>query len=528
MIVITKKILKYQKKNVILTFNCIHNSSLSPMRLLLSFVVLCCTVPNTWAQVKRTSLKTEVNIKLEERFIAATREKVLENYEKADTMLRKLAADAPENADVRFQWATVLYSRKRYNESLAQAQKAYELNVQNTYFGEFYAERLADKGDYKKAAQTYSSLIKVAPNEKHLYLQQGLMYVKAEDPDNAIKAFNALEAKIGVNEETTKRKHVLYSALGKKDKAIAELQRLVEKFPMTMEYRHDIADFYKNNNEPEKALAVYKEILKVAPSDSKAMFAMTRSAGMKGNETEYVNAMKGLFSRTDVSADTKIKQLVPYLEDGNISPEVLKEVVACAEILANTHPKDAQVLSLYADILYKNGKKTDALTQYKAAIAVDKKRFYPWQYVLIINTELKDFDEVLRQAEIAADYFPNQPLVYYMGGIAYFQKEKYADALTQFEQAVPMLTPKSTMRQDVNHQLARTLTALKQYEKAAAQWTLALQDNGDLDPNTKEHYGDFLYLSGKIDQAVQAWKDALKLGSRSPKLNQKINQQKLE
>jgi tetratricopeptide (TPR) repeat protein len=331
-----------------------------------------------------------------------------------------------------------------------------------------------------------------------------------------------------VNEETAKRKHVLYSALGKKDKAIAELQRLVEKFPMEMDYRHDMADFYKNNNEPEKALLVYKEILKLAPSDSKAMFAMTRSAGMKGNETEYVSAMKGLFSRTDVSADTKIKQLVPYLEDGNTSPEVLKEVVACAEILANTHPKDAQVLSLYADILYKNGKKTDALAQYKAAIAVDKKRFYPWQYVLIINTELKDFDEVLRQAEIAADYFPNQPLVYYMGGIAYFQKEKYADALTQFEQAVPMLTPKSTMRQDVNHQLARTLTALKQYDKAAAQWTLALQDNGDLDPNTKEHYGDFLYLSGKIDQAVQAWKDALKLGSRSPKLNQKINQQKLE
>jgi tetratricopeptide (TPR) repeat protein len=489
----------------------------------------CCAIPNSIAQVKRVRVtpKSEVDIKLEERFIAATREKVLDNYEKADTMLQKLATDAPLNPDVRFQWATVLYSRKRYNESLAQAQKAYELNPQSTYFGEFYAERLSDKGDFKKAAQTYGSLTKVAPNEKHLYLQQGLMYVKADDPDNAIKAFNALETKIGVNEETSKRKHVLYSALGKKEKALAELQNLVAKFPTNMDYRHDIADFYKNNQEPEKALEIYKEILKMSPSDSKAMFAMTRSAGMKGNETEYVRSMKGLFSRIDVSADTKIKQLVPYLEDGNISAEVMKEVLACAEILATTHPKDAQALSIYADILYKNGRKTEALAQYKASIANDKKRFYPWQYILIINTELKNFDEVLRQAELAADYFPTQPLVYYMSGVAYFQKEKYADALTQFEQAVPMLGAKSTMRQDVNHQLARTLTMLKQYDKAAAQWQLALQDSGDLDPNTKEHYGDFLYLSGKTADAVQTWKDALKLGSRSPKLNEKINQQRI-
>jgi tetratricopeptide (TPR) repeat protein len=496
-------------------------------RLILFFVVAyTCTSPVAEAQVKRSSQKSEQEIKLEERFIAATREKVLDNYPKADTMLQKLAADAPENADVRFQWATVLYSRKRMSESLAQAQKAYELNPKSVYYGEFFAERLSDKGDYKKAAQTYGSLTKIAPSEKHLYLQQGLMLVKADEPENAIKAFNALEAKIGVNEESSKRKHVIYSALGKKDKAIAELQALIDKFPSEMDYRHDLADFYKNNNEPDKALEVYKTILKIKPSDSQAMFAMTRNAGMKGNETEYVRSMKGLFSRTDVTADTKIKQLLPYLEDGNVSPSVMQEALACAEILANTHPKDAQALSFYADILYKNGKKTEALTQYKASIACDKKRFYPWQYLLIINTELKNFDEVLRQAELAADYFPTQPLVYYMSGVAHFQKGNYKNAVEQFEQALPMLGTKSTMRQDVNHQLARTLTMLKQYDKAAAQWTLALQDNGDLDPNTKEHYGDFLYLSGKNSEALQVWKDALKLGSRSDKLNQKIMQQK--
>ncbi len=455
---------------------------------------------------------SEEEIKLQERFIDATREKILDNFEKADSLLKKLALDSPKNAEVHFQWATVLYARKQYDNSAAQAKLAYDLEPTNDYFAQFYAERLEQKGAYRDAAAVYQNLCKAKNVEKGIYLQQGLMWLKAKDSDAAIKAFNTLEEKSGgATEETVKRKYILYDAMGKKDKAIAELQRLIDRFPRTVEYRHLLADYYKSINEPAKIAAVYADILKIDPSDGKAMIASAKNAEQKGDELAFVKSLRGLYSRTDVSVENKIKQLLPYLEDANIKPDVAKEALACAEILAATHPKDAVALSFYADLLYKNGQKQAALTQFEASAVADKKRFYPWQYILIINMELEKFDEVLKKSEAAMDYFPNQPLVFYMNGVALYQKGKYANALDMMQQTLPMLGKNSAMQQDVQHQLGRIYTALKQYDKATAAFAEALKGDGEKDANTQQHYGDLLDAQGKKAEAQTAWDKAKKL-----------------
>ncbi len=488
------------------------------MKKIQSIALLLAISAITFAQRPTVSGNTkgeqmsERDIKLQERFIEATREKVLDNFEKADELLQKLAADDPKNAEVHFQWATVLYARKQYDQSAAQAKFAYDLEPSNSYFAQFYGERLEQKGAYREAALVYQALCKSKTVEKGIYLQQGLMWLKAKDSDAALKAFNALEERAGgATEETVKRKYVLYDALGKKEKAVAELQRLIDRFPRTIEYRHWLADYYKSVKEPAKAAAVYADILKIDPSDGHAMIASAKNAEQKGDEVQFVRALRGLFSRTDVSVENKIKQLLPYLEEGNIKPEVAKEALGCAQILAETHPKDAVALSFYADLLYKNGQKEAALTQFKLSAEADKKRFYPWQYILIINMELEKFDNVLRESEAAMDYFPNQPLVYYMNGVANYQKDKYPAALDMMQQALPMLGRNSTMQQDVQHQLGRIYTALKQYDKATTAFEEALKGEGANDANTQQHYGDLLDAQGKKAEAQAAWQKAKKL-----------------
>ena len=466
-------------------------------------------------------------MKLQERFIAATTQKVLGNPEKAETLLRVLAADAPQNPEIHFQWATVLYTLKQLPKAIDEAKAAYTLEPANRYYGEFYAERLNDKAEFKAAAIVYQNLAKAQPNTlKHLYLLQGLMWTKANDPDNAIKAFNALEEKIGVNEETTNRKYILYAAQGKKDKAVAELRKLITAFPQTMEYRHDLAGYYQSIGQPAKALEVQQEILKLSPSDGKAMIALASNAGQNGDEVQFVRSLKGLFSRTDVTVDTKIKQLLPYLQTAKPNPAVATEALACAEILANTHPKDAQALSFYADLLYKNGKPNEAIAQYRLSANADKNRFYPWQYILIILTEQRNFEELLRQSAAAIEYFPSQPLPYYMNGVANYQKKQYAAAIDMLLQTLPMLAQKSTMLQDVQHQLARSYMALAQYDKAQQAFDEALRNGGDKDAGVQEHYGDYLAGQGKTDDAVRSWQVAKQLGSPSETLARKITARK--
>ncbi len=472
----------------------------------------------------------ESEVLQQERFIAAVREKVLGNNEEASRRLEELAGDAPKNAPIHFEWATVLYSLKQKEKSLLQAKEAYGLDPENKVFGQFYAERLDDKADYKGAALVYQNLSKTFPNDKDMYMQQGLMSVKAGDTENALKAFNTLETKLGLNEETTRRKFLLFVALGQQEKAANEWLRLIEKFPNTVEYRHELANFYTTTGSSAKAMEVYQAIQKIAPSDPQAMFALTKDAGKKGDEVAFLQSLRGMFARTDITVDNKIKQLAPYLDlmTPQTEPRLAAEVLSCARSLADTHPKDAQAQSFYADLLYKNGQKEAALPVFLRSAEADKKRFYPWQFILIILTETKNFDELLKQSDRAMDYFPNQPLVYYMSGVGLYQKEKYKAAADMFTTAVPMLGANSTMRQDVQHQLGRSYTQLKQYDLAENAFANALANGGNKDAGVLEHYGDLQFLQGRTDAAMQNWQKAQTAGNKSDALRKKISDKRIE
>ena len=472
---------------------------------------------------------SEADIKTETRFVEAISQKVLENYDQAEIILSELTNKNPKVAHFHYELATVLEKRKQDKNAVSEAQKAYEIESTNSWYARYYADLLDKQARFKDAAMVYQSLIKLYPQEKSLYLDGGLAYIKAERPEDAVKIFNQLEAKIGINEEVSMRKFRLYAVLGKKKQAVEELEQLIKRFPTTLSYRHDLADYYAEINDQPSRQKVLQDILKIAPDDPTASLALAQNANQKGDEVAFLQSLKGLFSRVDVSSEQKIKQLAPYLEkmEQQPSPNLTKAVIECAEVMANTHPKDALVLSLYADLLYKNNQKTAALTQYKLSVEADKKRFYPWQYILIINAELKNWEELFAQSEKAMDYFPGQPLVFYMNAYSLYPKGKYQEAIDRLNETLPMLSNSPSMRMDVMHHLGRNYAALKQTNKAQDFYTKAFELGGEKDPTCLEHYGDFLAQINKIDEAVDFWQRAQRLGIRSETLQQKIVQRKL-
>ena len=65
------------------------------------------------------------------------------------------------------------------------------------------------------------------------------------------------------------------------------------------------------------------------------------------------------------------------------------------------------------------------------------------------------------------------------------------------------------------------------YDKAQEWLERALISGGNQSAVIVEHYGDVLYQLGKVAEAVEQWKKAKELGSETPFIDQKINEQKL-
>ena len=191
-------------------------------------------------------------------------------------------------------------------------EKAYDLQPNPSYaylLGELYLAT----GQNKKGAQLYSKLINRQPDEEAYYLQKALFLVRNQEIEDAIKVYNNLEKRIGLNAELSRRKHSLYLGLGDNKKAERELLLLIEKFPQDLDYRHLLAGFYVSLNQQKKAEEVYRTILSIEPADVKAQLALqeTNDSSQESNTTSS-NELLAIFKRADVDVDLKSWQITPH------------------------------------------------------------------------------------------------------------------------------------------------------------------------------------------------------------------------
>jgi tetratricopeptide (TPR) repeat protein len=202
--------------------------------------------------------------------------------------------------------------------------------------------------------------------------------VRAGDIKQALKVYDQLEERSGLNEELIRRKHSLYMGIGENKKAADELQRLINTFPRNVDYRYYLADFYEQIDEPKKAQSVYKDILQIAPDEAKAKLALSGSA--TSDEAQYLATLKPVFLQQEVNIDLKIGKIMPFIMTvaDTQDPSLANATLELSTILENVHPSDAKGFAASADLLYHSGRAPEALEKYKKAIALDDTVYALW------------------------------------------------------------------------------------------------------------------------------------------------------
>ena len=192
---------------------------------------------------------TEQEIKLQELFIAANAEKLRGNYEKAIELFESFLEKDKENGAANYELARLYDLEEKNDLALKAAEKAAAQDGSNIWYQMFLAELYLEMNEDKKAAGVYESLVEKNPDEADFYFKWAYFLVRSNETEKAIKVYDELEKKIGVNEEVSRRKHSLYLGLGNYKKAEKELDVLIEKYPNNPEYRHLLANFFEQTGE---------------------------------------------------------------------------------------------------------------------------------------------------------------------------------------------------------------------------------------------------------------------------------------
>jgi tetratricopeptide (TPR) repeat protein len=413
--------------------------------------------------------------------IEASKEKLLGRLDKAKELYKQLLTEYPNNDVAAYELARILMVQNQPEEAILWATKAATASPTNVWYAVLKADAFQAMGQFKAAAGVYEQLTKQVPTQSNYFFKWAFYLVKANELNAALRVYDDLERRTGMNENLVRLKHGLYVAQGDQKKAVRELQRLADAHPYKLDYQHNLAEYFTQIGEKEQARIVYRKILELDANDTKANLALAGGDVIKQNDAQYLSSLRQVFENTNTALEVKLGKIEPllnkYLNSGD--PGLAKELLNLAGILEQLYPKEAKPLAISASILNKQGKKAEALEKSRIAIGLDDTDFNNWEVLFAGLETIGDMPELSKACEKALDVFPNKPEVYVYAASAELAMNQLKNAQDLIDLGLPLSAKFPVARQHLLSLLAMVQTLQNNANSADQNFGEALKINAN-------------------------------------------------
>jgi len=168
------------------------------------------------------------------------------------------------------------------------------------------------------------------------------------------------------------------------------------------------------------------------------------------------------------------------------------------------HSSDPDLAGSYVymgDLLMRKGLLEEARKNYLRSLQYDKSIFEVWLAIVELDTKLNDNAALIKDAQNAVDYFPNQAFFWYHLGYGNVLIKDYNEAIYALDEARNLAFNNVQLLKHVLALLGDSYNALKQYSNSEKWYDEVLK----IDPNytvVLNNYSYFLAMRGsKLDKA---------------------------
>jgi len=461
---------------------------------------------------KKQQLSDGDAIKFNNLFFEGNKAKITGNFDKAIGLYKRALEVNPNSAPTLFELGRMHYQENKFDDALKYVEKAVKINGTNKWYLVFLAEAQSAKNDYEGAAETFETLLELHPNEYENYFEHAYALIKNEDYKGAIAVYEKLEKRMGKTEDIVQQKKKLYLRLNKFDKAVEEVEELIDDSPFEPRYYGILAELYEDNDMPEKALEVYEKLMEVDPGNPMGYLSLAEHYRLAGDEEKSMKYLSKAFENPGVNIDIKVQLLFPYFNYIGVDKAKTDKAIEMTEMMIKAHPDDAKSYSIAADFLYNTEQFEEALINYNKAKELDNSKYQIFEQILFINARQEQYKEMLNTSEEAMELFPNQPMAYLFNGIAQTQKKKYELANGSLKKGLPMVVDNKALKAEFLSKIGENYNALKEEEKSDEYFDKSLKlvpDNAVVLNN----YSYYISLrdDGDLDKAEELIKRAIKL-----------------
>ena len=329
-------------------------------------------------------------------------------------------------------------------KSLAYAQRAVELEPHNTTYLETLAQAYMNQRDFKRATETLEQLYDKMHDRDDVLGMLVQLYEQQQDYDNAINALARLEVVEGKSERLSYAKSQLYTAMGNKQAAIAEMKKLADEYPYDQNYRCLYANALYQNDQQKKAVALYGDILQAEPDNRNAQLAMLDHYINANDSVHAAELTERALLNKNMTQQDRVAILRQVISDNERQGGDSTRVLQLFRRLLDAPQADADMALFCASYMNLKKMPQDSISRVlEQALQIAPDNASARLQLVSYAWQAANKDRVISLCQEARQYNPDEMAFYYYQGIAYYQKEQLDDALNAFQNGISVITEES-------------------------------------------------------------------------------------
>ena len=449
--------------------------------------------------------------------------------DKAVTLLEKMVTRFPSKQEPLFSLLDIYSRQEKYNDVISTLNRLEKRLGKNEQLSMEKFRIYLQMKDDKKAFQEIESLVQEYPMDMRyqvilgdVYLQNGkkqeaydvYQKVLAAEPDNPMAIFSMASYYKQTGQEGLYQQQLDTLLLNKKvtpdtkvnvmrqmivenEQADKDSTQIIALFDRIMKQEQDdpqipmlYAQYLLSKNMEAESVPVLEQVVDLDPTNKAARMMLVGTAVRKEDYKQIIKVCE-----PGIEATPDALEFYYYLAIAYNQAERTDDVIAvCRKALSHTTDESKKEVvsdfySILGDAYHTKDLNTEAYAAYDSALVYNPSNIGALNnYAYYLSVERRNLDKAEEMSYKTVKAEPDNAT--YLDTYAWilFEKGNYAEARLYIDDA--------------------------------------MKNDGGKSDVIVEHCGDIYYMTGDVDKALEYWKQALEIGSKSKTLKQKIRQKK--
>lgn len=382
-------------------------------------------------EIKEVDAKS---LEIEAKIIEAKMKQEAGKTEEALALYRQVLESDNKNGGAHYEIGRILMSQCVYDSALFHCLQAAEANKNNIWYQKTIAKLYEHLQDEQKYIETWEKIVKIDPENLNNYYDLSDAYLMTNNIEKAIKVLDKVEQKVGVTEMVSIQKQKLWSAMGKEDEALKEVEKLAQSMPQEMKYSAIMAECYMKKKDYPHAKKYYDQILATHPDDEYIHISLANLYKLTGENAKAHNELQAGFANPGLDCASKLQILSTFYTTEEFYKTYAPATFQLLDTIA-AHCTDTSDYALfYGDVLMRQDKYEEAYPWIRYYLDRDSSEYGVWEALLICENMMKGKEDLLMaDAHRAAELFPLQCLPLYLIGATEFERKHHTEALNYLE-----------------------------------------------------------------------------------------------